>query len=938
MEFNPAAGALQLVPAGVQSSIGMGWVLMKNSNAIVAADHLKTVKAHQRDCSDLWSSKWAFAGQEAGSQKDILDRSSMAVAQNFICHGICGCRIGDCLQVFESMDVMGARQVMASRIALYQLTGSKITFTAGLGALVRSDLERVYDRTTQQWNTISVHLNDHTSFHVCPAAYAVLHGVTGNSFKDIRSAITRGEDILASHLMAAVPRDARSAVQVYSLDWTTLEAYIRSLLRANEANPAPGACNKDQVNFTKSTWDSKWDACQAAFRAEDPYARVPGSKSMLMRVWKKESRIRERKACSHSKCSTCSTIDKRLCELVGNNTPSAKVDRGYLLDARRRHEAVHLGRRRVLDDAGFVSQTDPRSTWTIVIDAATQANFLLPRLGGRTPKELQGKPRWSFKLTAAYCYGFGFFPFLVHDSQKAGPNLVWTVCWEVLCEMRAHYGYWPETLHITLDNTTGENKTQVMFSFCGWLVKSGKVKQVRILFLMVGHTHIIIDQIFGTITIGLRREELLLPIDLMKNIDATMAKNPKYKAKPVKWLKSVYNITAWTKEMQPQAIRRPFKSTVSDDEGVFDGYYDFVVMLGGPDGTEARVQYRAEVDHPWLPEKQGALTILKVPSFPPGLQEIQAFEKWGKSGSVTVNTTMATIASLYGQSTNFGPSVLAKWNQIIDSVPKVIQLLPREDKLTFRHFYNEDVPRLHGPGDIPAAVPPICGTAAGTPLYEERFHEWARNIGVHIRTAPFAIDPVVSSEQTEAEFQRKRDEMEQLLFSSSTPSLSQSTPLFSGSKILVSPAGANGVTLYHVQTISRHTCATSSNVMAYSHEFEHTPNPAMSGFFGTFRRKKAERNGDERGVLRWVPRSEIVVFNAHPRLLDVGHQASGNKRPLHRLVEAVDCEAHDTPLDHHLLGRGGPLLVPGVDVLALSHHAVRGPVVELRGHGVLVRA
>jgi hypothetical protein len=31
-----------------------------------------------------------------------------------------------------------------------------------------------------------------------------------------------------------------------------------------------------------------------------------------------------------------------------------------------------------------------------------------------------------------------------------------------LSRLRDHYGFWPEELHLTLDNTTGENKTQYM--------------------------------------------------------------------------------------------------------------------------------------------------------------------------------------------------------------------------------------------------------------------------------------------------------------------------------------------------------------------------------------------------------------------------------------------------------------------------------------------
>ena len=66
-----------------------------------------------------------------------------------------------------------------------------------------------------------------------------------------------------------------------------------------------------------------------------------------------------------------------------------------------------------------------------------------------------------------------------HNSQKMGANLTWTALWLTLCAMHNHHGFWPEMLHFTLDNTSG-------------------------------HTHVIIDHIFGVITVGLRRSELLV--------------------------------------------------------------------------------------------------------------------------------------------------------------------------------------------------------------------------------------------------------------------------------------------------------------------------------------------------------------------------------------------------------------------------------------------
>jgi hypothetical protein len=73
-------------------------------------------------------------------------------------------------------------------------------------------------------------------------------------------------------------------------------------------------------------------------------------------------------------------------------------------------------------------------------------------------------------------------------------------------------------------------------------VKSNRFKQVRIYFLLVGHTHIIIDQIFGAITTGTRGVEMFLPEDLISNIEDTCKENPQWMAKPVRWLKSLFLI------------------------------------------------------------------------------------------------------------------------------------------------------------------------------------------------------------------------------------------------------------------------------------------------------------------------------------------------------------------------------------------------------------
>lgn len=54
-----------------------------------------------------------------------------------------------------------------------------------------------------------------------------------------------------------------------------------------------------------------------------------------------------------------------------------------------------------------------------------------------------------------------------------------------------------EHLHCQLDNCVGENKNNYFISYMASLVAKGVVRVAEIHFMMVGHTHVKIDQIFS---------------------------------------------------------------------------------------------------------------------------------------------------------------------------------------------------------------------------------------------------------------------------------------------------------------------------------------------------------------------------------------------------------------------------------------------------------
>ena len=562
---------------------------------------------------------------------------------------------------------------------------------------------------------------------------------------------------------------------------------------------------------------------------------------------------------SHSKCDICSKGDAELSRLLGNNSALAKEQRSRIIRALAIHEERHLGMRQILDDAGFKAMCTPREQWTLIIDAATQKNFNLPKFRGRYPKAFAKLPFWEQKLMCVYAYGYGFVPYIVHNSQSTGSNLTWTVIWETICDMRDHYGHYADVLHLQLDNTKADNKNYTMIRMAAWLVKSGRFKQVRVYFLLVGHTHIIIDQIFGAITTGTRGVEMFLPEDLISNIEDTCKENPQWMAKPVRWLKSLFDFAKWTDLMEPYPIKRLFDGEISDEQHTYQGMQDFQFLSAQDD---VLLQYREHHTHPFFPlNSPGCKTIKVCPMVPPALQKLKTRKEWAMLANRKIEDTIAVAV-------HFAKDLICqeqrdlkikRWQEHISNVPPIIELLPPADKLEFRHLL------------IPSFRLGYNGAASGEqehheqeqPSVEDSFRKWlAQNLAMRLEPMPF--DPVVSTEQSQA----VADHMVanyKFVLGANEPTLDISQALiFQGSFHLVSPRGTTGVQLCKVADIPRGLGPRSLDAQYVVHMFEHSPNPDVSGLFGTFKPKFDQNPNDvsrKVQVRMRLSREEMVVCN-----------------------------------------------------------------------------
>ena len=83
----------------------------------------------------------------------------------------------------------------------------------------------------------------------------------------------------------------------------------------------------------------------------------------------------------------------------------------------------------------------------------------------------------------------------------------------------------PEVLHLQLDNV-GTNKSKALFAYCSNLVHLGVFRKIKVNFLMVGHTHENIDQLFSRFSVRLRKYNALTMDQLMTVAAASFSPNP----------------------------------------------------------------------------------------------------------------------------------------------------------------------------------------------------------------------------------------------------------------------------------------------------------------------------------------------------------------------------------------------------------------------------
>ena len=124
-----------------------------------------------------------------------------------------------------------------------------------------------------------------------------------------------------------------------------------------------------------------------------------------------------------------------------------------------------------------------------------------------------------------------------------------------------------------------------------------------------------------------------------------------------------------------------------------------------------------------------------------------------------------------------------------------------------------------------------------------------------IRDTPFAYDPVNSQVQSASAYQRTRTAYETALLGGVGPTTSSQSLVLSGRFIFMMRPANQGVCLAKIEHIGRNKSPRSPDVNLTCSTFTHSPQPDVSGFFGTFRGSPAGTGKAHLG------REQVLVYN-----------------------------------------------------------------------------
>ncbi|XP_071143900.1 uncharacterized protein [Mytilus edulis] len=373
------------------------------------------------------------------------------------------------------------------------------------------------------WSHYSYHDGDLTfkfiigTSSVCLTAWLAVLGVPSSTFYSIRARFKNNEKVM--------PVKGKQSGSFSTEAWnciTWLEEYARLY-----AEKHPDSCHLDlpPCLTKKSVYEIMSE------ELHDQGVKVVTENYFISILWRKYcSHIKIPAASRFSKCDVCIKLKMEIAETKSKET------RKRLFHQRRQHLDKQSQERRKYYKHCAKSRKEPNKYMSIIIDGMDQQKTFIPNFMHMS-KFMSGMWRLRTHLVGTIVHGVGVYGFFDQFQWPHSTNLTLTILVHVFFLLKDSI---PDILYLQMDNCARENKNRYVLAFFTWLVDIGLFKKVKISFLMVGHTHEDIDQVFSRFSVWLSKFSTLTMDQLLKAFESC------YNPHPLSvQLDHVFNFTNW---------------------------------------------------------------------------------------------------------------------------------------------------------------------------------------------------------------------------------------------------------------------------------------------------------------------------------------------------------------------------------------------------------
>ena len=360
------------------------------------------------------------------------------------------------------------------------------------------DKQAQFKKDGKKWNNFFLQTSEGQHVQVCREAWLLAYGISKGTYKK-RSATS--QVIGSENKKTKRRREGTLDKEMLFIHWL-----IRQAQKIGDKLPhGDGRPNVHQIRLPYPNKQVVWFLF-SEFSKKQFF--VPSNRHCLSyedatQIWKHHPELQHIKMIrykgSFSVCKVCLGYEL---QIKGQLTVAQREE----ADRNFKAHITETKKERAQYAKDQIKCTEERDKFCIIIDSIDKYKTTFPFFVNAPKSVMDDATLVTTKLTAAMVHGVGsgVYCFWATDQVNHDTNLTVEVLRRTLLKIEESEGKLPQRLYLQLDNAK-DNKSAQFLAFIAFLVELHCFECIKVSYLIVGHTHEIIDQWFSVLSKFVKR-------------------------------------------------------------------------------------------------------------------------------------------------------------------------------------------------------------------------------------------------------------------------------------------------------------------------------------------------------------------------------------------------------------------------------------------------